>query len=223
MEVKVLFENGYEAALFGIGLSFGLTSGKDISIISEDNELRTKLHNVAKRISVIGGGENKFLRQISVIIDLKTSFAHFKQFDTYKVGTTAQSESSMHTILKNEITEDMFDMDYQSEEGREFLRNTIIPFLNERRKSYMSLENDLSLSEEERKEKRKEIWYDIIDVLPSSWYQRRIVTLNYAVIQNIISKRWNHKLYQWKEFCEEVMKQVKHPDLITGGGKLKID
>ena len=98
MQVKVLSESGYRYALFGIGLSYGLTSGKTTDQVALGDALLDRLYGIAKKLAHKGNAENKFLRQISVTLDVEAPIYWWKQADTYKVGTTSQSESTMHRI-----------------------------------------------------------------------------------------------------------------------------
>ena len=189
MKVCVLGEHGYGKALFGIGLSYGLTSGKqcfpdlfdkldewDVNQeipkdCQEEYVLFQRLEKVAKKLALKGNAENKFLRQISVILDIEAPLYWWKEADTYKVGTTAQSESTMHTLIKTCITQDNFEKPIY--------------------------EPTLKHLEELRQAGEFE---QLVNELPSGWIQRRILTCNYAVLQNIYAQRNEHKLIEWLFF-----------------------
>ena len=189
MKVEVL-DNSLCAkvdSLFGLGLSYGLTSGISIRKfnIDEYGDIYNWLLKIATKLAHVGNGENKFLRQLPVTLDITAPMYWWKEFDTYKVGTTAQSESTMHTLLKNEITQDNFE-------------RPIFPDI-------------LDHLEYLRAEKHFD---ELINILPMGWLQRRIVTCNYAVLQNMYNQRKNHKLPEWHIFCSAVLKGVDHPEWI---------
>lgn len=204
MQVEILKEHGYDESVFGIGLSFGLTSGKNIYDVFQDVTFDRKIYEIAKKLAFQGGGENKFLRQIKVWIDINAPRYWWEQMATYKIGTCFQSESTMHTLTKKEFDISMFATEYMSKSGEELLRETI-NVLNIFREEYLKEEN---IADKKRK------FYDIISNLPQSFLQRRITTMNYAVLQNIIDKRRNHKLYEWRNFCRTIMDQVEYPEFL---------
>lgn len=208
MLVKILSESENTIGLLGIGLSYGKSSGLNFEDILNDKsnhkELLKSLYDVSLKLKDLDGGENKFLRQLTLAIDTQMPLFWWREFDTYKIGTTAQSESTMHSITKEPFCLEQFQHDFMSNTGLELLSNTIDK-LNEIRDKYLN---------ETDKHRKKTSWYDIISNLPDSWLQRRIVTLNYAVLQNIISKRKKHKLYEWRYFCKTIYENVKHPEYL---------
>ena len=195
MKVSVLGEFGYVEALFGIGLSYGLTSGYkcfssfdewDDEWEGEDLVLLKRLEKIARKLALKGNAENKFLRQISVILDIEAPLYWWREYDTYKVGTTAQSESTIHTLMKTPITQGRFE-------------KPIYPI------ALAHLEKLRQAGEFER----------LVNEMPNGWLQRRILTCNYAVLQNIYSQRCHHKLPEWHIFCDEIISGLGHPDFIT--------
>lgn len=192
MKVKILKECGYSEALFGLGLSFGKTSFENDNLIQKDeNHISSPydckcMKKAALALAGLGGGEDKFLRQIAIWVFIKAPIYWWKQMDTYKVATVAQSESQMHTLLKTPITQECFE---------KTLPNSVINYLEELRKNkaFIQLENDL----------------------PQGWLQGRVVSLNYAILCNIISQRKKHKLDEWKNFCKEMFSQIEHPELLN--------
>lgn len=107
MRISIISEYGYKEALLGLGLSYGLTEHCSVNDI--DGELLERLEKVAITLAGRGGGEDKFLRQITVYLDLDLPLYMWSQFDTYKVGTVAQSESKMHTLKRKELTKNDFN------------------------------------------------------------------------------------------------------------------
>jgi hypothetical protein len=187
MRVWLMKEFGYEEALFGLGLSYGKVSGYATPEDAQQHDEWSRLCELAPELALYGaGGHDKFLRQIGVILDITAPLYWWKQMDTYKVGTVAQSESTMHTLLKNPITKDCF------ESGK--VPDFYINFLEDLRKH-----KDFSR---------------LNACLPQSWLQRRIWTGNYAVLKNIILQRENHKLPEWKFFFDALFPALGHPELL---------
>lgn len=142
----------------------------------KDLELAQKL--------IRGGSEHrKFMRQIFVTVDITAPLYWWKEFDTYKVGTVANSCSTMHKIHSKEITRDDFSCDRMSDAALKALDNLLV-FIEERRKEFVE-------------SKDRKSWDDIIQLLPSSYMQMRTVTLNYENIISMIKQRSAHKLPEW--------------------------
>ena len=184
MRVRLMKEFGYEEALFGIGLSYGKVSGYATPEEAQQHDEWSRLCELAPTLALYG--HDKFLRQIGVVLDITAPLYWWKQMDTYKVGTVAQSESTMHTLLKNPITNDCF------ESGK--VPDFYINFLEDLRQ-----DGDFV---------KLNAW------LPQSWLQRRIWTGNYAVLKNIILQRENHKLPEWKFFFDALLPALGHPELL---------
>lgn len=138
---------------------------------------------LAQRLIKAGSDHRKFLRQIFVSVDITAPLYWWKEFDTYKVATVANSCSTMHTIHKKEFTLDDFSHDKLSADGKGALR-CMVNNLNEFRNLYIET-------------KDKEYWYQMIQLLPSSYNQKRTVTFNYETLRNIYGSRRNHKLDEW--------------------------
>ena len=134
-----------------------------------------------------GSSHRKFLRQIFISVDISAGLYFWKEFDTYKVGTVANSTSTMHKLASTPITLDCFDTDMEEEDFSSDDYDTImriIGFLEELRKRY----NDT---------KDKKYWRELIQFLPESWIQKRTVTLSYENVYAMIRDRHNHKLHEW--------------------------
>ena len=140
--------------------------------------------NLAQRLIKAGTDHRKFLRQIMVSVDITAPLYWWKEFDTYKVGTVANSCSTMHKIHAKEFTLDDFSREHLSESNLQYL-NSLIERLNYIRDVY----NDDKTN--------KNAWWQMIQLLPSSYNQKRTVTLNYEVLRNIYKSRRNHKLDEW--------------------------
>lgn len=141
--------------------------------------------DLAQRLIKAGSDHRKFLRQIFITVDITAPLYWWKEFDTYKVGTVANSCSTMHKIHDKKFTVDDFSYDHLTSGGIASLKQTI-ERLNVSRDFYL-------------KEKDKSYWWDMIQLLPTSYNQKRTVTLNYEVARNIRrSDRRNHKLDEWR-------------------------
>lgn len=160
-------------------------------------ELGDKDLDLAKRLVSSGTDHGKFLRQILVSVDIEAPLYWWKEADTYKVGTVANSTSTMHTIMKKEFSEDMFSFDCLTETNKEI----ILHMLNELRKDYLET-------------KSKDTWRELIQVLPNSFNQLRTVTLNYQVLRNMYHSRRNHKLFEWHTLCDWI-ETLPYSELIT--------
>lgn len=164
-----------------------------ISALACDNGVREYcigLHDLKLMRKLIKGGQEhrKFLRMINVTVDITAPLYWWKEFDTYKVGTVANSCSTMHKIHAEYFTIDNFSHDKLNNLSIAYLMD-IIDRLNDCRKKYLS-SND------------KEWWWQMIQLLPSSYNQKRTVQLNYEVLLNIYHQRQGHKLDEWNDFCK---------------------
>ena len=144
--------------------------------------------SLAHRLAVSGSDHRKYLRQVFVSVDITAPIYWWKEFDTYKVGTTANSTSTMHRIHSKDFSRDDFSTDHMTEGALGALDN-MISFLEESRIKYTET-------------KDKKYWYDIIQLLPSSYNQMRTVTLNYENLINMYYARRSHKLDEWHTFCD---------------------
>lgn len=145
--------------------------------------------SLAKRLRNAGTSDHrKYLRQIMVSIDITAPMYWWKEYDTYKVATVANSTSTMHKIHSKSFELDDFSHDHLGENGLNILKN-IIDELEKIRLSYV-------------KTKDKALWYELIQLLPSSYNQMRTCTLNYETLVNIYRSRKNHKLDEWRSFCD---------------------
>ena len=143
------------------------------------------------RLAVAGSDHRKFLRQVFVSVDITAPLYWWKEFDTYKVGTVANSTSTMHKIHAKEFSRDDFSHDRLDEGGLNLL-DAIIDYLECERQKFL-----------ENKEDRQS-WHNMIQMLPSSYNQMRTVTLNYENLINIYYARRTHKLAEWHTLCEAI-------------------
>lgn len=157
---------------------------------------------LAKQLVKAGTDHAKFMRMITVTLDITAPMYWWKEFDTYKVATVRNSCSTMHTIHKKKFTLDDFSYEHLDLELN--ILEVVIIGLNAARKRYL-------------KSKDKADWWQMIQLLPSSYNQRSTVQLNYAVLRNIYHSRKNHKLNEWRDFCKWV-EELPCSELITMEG-----
>lgn len=148
-----------------------------------------------------GSDDRKFMRMIFVTVDVTAPLYWWKEYDTYKVGTVANSTSTMHKIHSKEFTSDDFSCDRMSDFALSYLDNTISA-LEDRRQKYLETK-DIAY------------WHDMIQLLPSSYNQMRTCTLNYENLINIYYARRYHKLPEWHTYCEWIEKLPYAGELIT--------
>jgi hypothetical protein len=158
-------------------------------------------HSLMQRLSNAGTEHRKYLRMMPVYVRITAPLYWWKEFDTYKVGTVTNSCSTMHKIAEKEFTLEDFSHEHMDIASETCLETTI-GYLNLFRQSF--LENYY-----------KDIWWQMIQLLPSSYNQTRNVMLNYEVLANIYRQRKNHKLDEWREFCKWI-ESLPYSELITG-------
>ena len=171
-----------------------------------DHDLMMKLRNA-------GTDHRKFMRMIVVYANITAPLYWWKEFETYKVGTVANSCSTMHKIADKEFTIDDFSYEHLGYDGRAIL-DDIIGYLNFYREKYI----DKDIESWNELKNKKDIWWQMIQLLPSSYNQKRTVMMNYEVLANIYKSRKDHKLDEWRDFCKWV-ETLPYSVLMTGGIK----
>lgn len=191
--------------------------------------------DLMKRLRNAGTDHRKFMRMITVYVDMIGPLYWWKEFDTYKVGTVANSCSTMHKITSKEFTLDDFSCEhlFDSVNGEDtdcWIRSgdisgvlepinvldVTIMMLNKARILYLYYQKKKALNGDQfAKDHVKEYWWQMIQLLPSSYNQRRTVMLNYEVLANIYKSRRNHKLDEWHTFCDWI-EGLPYSELITG-------
>ena len=182
------------------GLSFYII-GKN------DRDLMMQLRNA-------GTDHRKFMRMITVYVDITAPLYWWKEFDTYKVGTVANSCSTMHKIHAKEFALEDFSHEHLHGPGRCNLEDTI-KLLNYYRDCYNGTVVDNRRDGQNGETVQKVFWWQIIQLLPSSYNQKRTVMLNYEVLANIYKSRKNHKLDEWRELCDWI-ESLPYSGLIMG-------
>lgn len=163
--------------------------------------------DLAKRLCSAGSDHRKFIRQIFVSVDITAPLYWWKEFDTYKVGTVANSTSTMHKIHSKPITLDDFSCDRMNNDALSAMEK-VVESLESLRLSYIET-------------KDKSLWYSIIQLMPASYNQMRTVTLNYEVLRNMFRARQFHKLDEWHVFCDWVKSLPYAKELIIGEEEAK--
>lgn len=189
---------GWEAAIRGMRNpknSWYKSDSKWIANVEADDfEFRIGKNDLKlmKTLAKAGTDHGKFLRMINVTIDITAPLYWWKEFDTYKVGTVANSCSTMHKIQDKEFTLDDFSIEHLTKEVIENPFNEIIDCLNFFRGLYLQ-HND------------KNDWWQMIQLLPSSYNQKRTIQLNYAVLKTMYFARKDHKLDEWHTVCDWIL------------------
>lgn len=187
--------------------AFNYSNGTPVWSIG-DNDL-----SLMKRLRNAGTDHRKFMRMITVYLDITAPLYWWKEFDTYKVGTVANSCSTMHKIAEKEFVEEDFSFEHiysaSEDDPSDWAANQIyvetqhiIGALNASRIKYLET-------------KDKKYWWQMVQLLPSSYNQKRTVMLNYEVLANIYKSRRNHKLDEWHTFCDWI-EELPYSELITG-------
>ena len=181
-----------------------------------DHELMMKLRNA-------GTDHRKFMRMIVVYVDITAPLYWWKEFDAYKVGTVANSCSTMHKIHAKHFTLDDFSHEKLAYPALDQLRHTINTlnvyrdlFVNWDKKDDNSKNALLVGTLYNNGYDKKDAWHQMIQLLPSSYNQKRTVMLNYEVLANIYKSRKNHKLDEWRELCKWIEEELPYPEIITG-------
>lgn len=184
MKVTILEESGHDIALRGMAYSY-----KDRSVDPEAWWIgqREKAFRRAPKLAPLGAGHNKFLRQIMLWVDIEAPRCWWSEFDTYKVGTVTQSESTMHTLAKRPPAFEDFEADTPAA--------VVLAFMV----TWSEVKGDVT---------------QLKLALPEGFLQRRVVTMNYAVVQAIVEQRLGHRLKFWQQFVDAMKAQLKIPEFI---------
>ena len=217
IEVELLATAGWIPAIIGMrnpldswdridstvvaGVNTVAIHGIELTIPNEEPRIGLNDMDLMLRLLKPGTSDHcKFRRQIAVWLNIKAPIYWWKEFDTYKVGTTANSTSTMHTLMRYPFELDMLSHDHMVEEGLELEEQTVkaLNFLRER---WLAAEDD----------ERKVIWETIVRCMPMAWNQTRTVSLNYEVLANMVNARRNHKQREWRDFVDYVRSELPCP------------
>lgn len=206
IKIKHTETYGWEAAVRGMRNPLNSWNQSDSSFCSDIVKIGEKDLKLMKKLAAAGNDHGKFLRMINVTVDITAPIYWWKEFDTYKVGTVANSCSTMHKMMERHLTEADFSLENLWDINKIIVLQNI-DLINK----YI----DCYKLEELEKEKKKEIWWQVIQMLPMSYNQKRTVQLNYAVLKNMYHSRKNHKLQEWHDFCAWVEKLPYAAELIA--------
>lgn len=157
--------------------------------------------DLAMRLAKAGSDHRKYLRMVFVSVDVTAPLYWWKEYDTYKVATVANSTSTMHKIHSKPFSMDDFSCDHMTDGTKKFMETVVAELENIRLRF--------------KETKSKDDWYDMIQLLPSSYNQMRTCTLNYETLINIYRARKNHKLAEWHTFCDWIETLPYAEQLIT--------
>lgn len=208
IEVERIITAGWEPALWG--MRNPLNSWKKSDSTFSNGRIQLIGNNdktLINRLTHQGSSDHcKFRRMIAIYCDVTAPLYWWKEMDTYKVGTVANSCSTMHTIMNEEFTADMFSWEDLTDD---FVIEQLA-LLNNIRSYY------LEKKAQHEDEYAKLAWRTLIQSLPSSWNQKRTLMLNYEVMANIYRARKNHKLKEWRDFICEIHERVPYHEIFTG-------
>jgi hypothetical protein len=174
MVINLLAEHGYDEAMLGLSMSYN-SRQLDMPEVADSLCANNKTNS----------GELKFLESIAVWLDITAPRYWWNQFDTYRIGVTKQSESTMHTLMRDKLTQDDFQIDIPQE---------TLDRLNHLR--------------------CEKLFEQLVNELPQGYLQRRIVCTNYQALRHIIEQRHNHKLIEWRLFCKSILELLRHYELL---------
>jgi len=186
MQVKILEEHGYDSALRGMAYSY---HDRAVDVDNWWIDAREKAAKRASKLASMDGGHNKFLESITVYIDIEASRAFWSEFDTYRVGTTKQSESTMHTLSK------------RAPQYGDFEEGTPVYMMDAFIAMWYKYKDDVTVLKQ---------------CLPEGFLQRRVVVTNYKVLRNIIKQRTGHRYKWWDVFILAILPQIEHKELLDG-------
>ena len=204
---------GWEAAIRGMRNPMNSWDRSDSFFDNISVNIGKNDHDLMMRLATAGSVHAKYRRMIIVTVDILAPLYWWKEFDTYKVGTVANSCSTMHKIADKEFTlddfshEHLFDDDDTRVGWGDIIPNfhlmLTVRALNQYREKYIET-------------KDKAFWWQMIQLLPSSYNQKRTVMLSYEVLANIYRYRKDHKLDEWRDFCKWI-EELPYSEIITGG------
>ena len=191
---------GFEAAIRGARNPMNSWDRMDSCYNNGEFEIGENDYDLLRRLTIAGPEHRKWNRMVTVTMDITAPLYWWKEYDTYKVGTVANSCSTMHKIQAKEFELDDFSHEHLGLYPK-WLLSEVISKLNENREGF-------------NKTKDKDYWWNMIQLLPASYNQKRTVHLNYEVLGTIYHQRRHHKLDEWVEFCDTI-KTLPYSEFIT--------
>ena len=217
IKIDNICANGWMNAIRGMRNSHRSWDKMDSKFVETDGKLELGPNDLelAQRLAVAGGPHAKFRRMIHVSMDILAPLYWWKEFDTYKIGTVANSDSTMYNITKKEF--EVGDFSFEKLAGDSHIKNVaeaLMVVLNGLRDDYLDPANGDFIT-------KKNTWYQIIQLLPSSYNQLRTVDLNYEVLNKIYVYRHDHKLDEWRKFCDLIADQLPYAKQLILPAKLE--
>ena len=197
---------GFEAAIRGDRNPMNSWDRMDSCYNNGEFEIGENDYKLLKNLTIAGPEHRKWNRMVTVTMDITAPLYWWKEYDTYKVGTVANSCSTMHKIQAKEFELDDFSYEHLLDNSLDTLLN-VIGILNYHREAFNTYQDDYAHS-------KKDYWWQMIQLLPSSYNQKRTVHLNYEVLGTIYHQRRHHKLDEWVEFCDTI-KTLPYSEFIT--------
>ena len=191
---------GFEAAIRGARNPMNSWDRMDSCYNNGEFEIGENDYKLLKNLTIAGPEHRKWNRMVTVTMDITAPLYWWKEYDTYKVATVANSCSTMHKIQAKEFTLDDFSYEHLNKISIEVLKNVILA-LNEARQDFIGY-------------KEKEYWWQMIQLLPTSYNQKRTVHLNYETLGAMYKQRKHHKLDEWHVFCDTI-KTLPYSEFIT--------
>ena len=191
---------GWDAAIRGARNPMNSWDRMDSCYNNGEFEIGENDYDLLKRLTIAGPEHRKWNRMVTVTMDITAPLYWWKEYDTYKVGTVANSCSTMHKIQAKRFEMSDFSIEHMMEDTK-LIMNVVIAELNLNRTSF-------------NKTKDKDYWWQMIQLLPSSYNQKRTVHLNYEVLGSMYHQRRHHKLDEWVEFCNTI-KALPYSEFIT--------
>lgn len=186
------------------------STGKEIYIVG-DNDL-----TLMRKLYKAGTEHRKYLRQIFVSMDITAPLYWWKQFDTYKIGVTTDSCSTMHTLMNKEFKSDDFSFDSLLKGTNEDYVEELLECLNDIREAYINYDSIVEECGNNYNLSKSDIQLALYEILPCAYNQKRTVTMNYENVFNIVKQRKTHKLDEWKTFVEELLELPYVEDVMKG-------
>ena len=200
LKVENIEVYGFEAAIRGARNPMNSWHLMDSCTNNGEFEIGEKDYDLLRRLTIAGPEHRKWMRMVTVTMDITAPLYWWKEFDTYKVGTVANSCSTMHKLHAKEFELDDFSHEHL-EDYPKWLLSQVILEINKNRDDF-------------NKTKDKDYWWQMIQLLPSSYNQKRTVQLNYEVLNTMYHARKNHKLDEWHTLCDEIEK-LPYSEFIT--------
>ena len=197
---------GFEAAIRGARNPMNSWDRMDSGYNNGKFEIGENDYDLLRRLTIAGPEHRKWNRMVTATMDITAPLYWWKEYDTYKVGTVANSCSTMHKIQAKEFTLDDFSYEHLLDNSLDALVD-VIDILNYHREAFNTYEDEYAHD-------KKDYWWQMIQLLPSSYNQKRTVHLNYEVLGTIYHQRRHHKLDEWHVFCDTI-KTLPYSEFIT--------